>query len=165
VDEQKMRAMMPVGERAAQSGHSRANRSVTFARSRVGRVVEIRVWGVPNLVEIQALRASVDAAVYRAGDGAVICADYRRASPLSRAVANALARAMRTSIQAIARSAALLEPANAMFNLQVERVVRCAGSPVHRLFADPEELTRWLDGDLRPPEREALRAFLSEDSE
>jgi hypothetical protein len=63
----------------------------------------------------------------------------------------------------IARSAILVDPSNMMFNLQVERVVRCAGNPTRRVFADLEELQNWLDGDLTWPERQALRKFLSAD--
>jgi len=70
---------------------------------------------------------------------------------------------MRKANGSIARSAILVDPSNTMFNLQIERVVHCAGNPTRRLFADLEGLHNWLDGDLTEPEREALQAFLSAD--
>lgn len=70
-------------------------------------------------------------------------------------------RAMRRNNGSIGRSALLLDPANAMYNLQVERVVQCAGSPARRLFADIEELRDWVSDALAEPEREALRGLFS----
>jgi predicted oxidoreductase (fatty acid repression mutant protein) len=61
------------------------------------------------------------------------------------------------------RSAILLDPSNTMFNLQVERVVHCTGNDNRRLFKNADELHDWLDGGLTEAEREALRAFLSDD--
>jgi hypothetical protein len=132
-----------------------------FARARQGRLVEVRVGRLADLAEVDSLNASVFAAVHSAGPGAVICADYRLASPVSPHVAHAWSRAMRVANRAIGRSALLLDPSNTIFNLQVERIVRCAGNPARRLFADVAELQDWVDGDLTEPEREALLAFLN----
>ncbi len=136
-------------------------RAAVYAGVRVGRVVEIRVTRLADLADVESLNARVFDAMRRAGSGAVICGDYRRASPVSRQVANAWSRAMRSSNRGIVRSALLLDPTNAMFNLQLERVVRCAGNPTRRLFADMGELRDWLGGDLTQSERDALQAFLS----
>lgn len=100
----------------------------------------------------------------RAGPGAVICADYRNAAPLQYGIADAWSRAMRKANDSIARSAILIDPSNTMFNLQLERVVHCAGNPRRRLFTRREELCNWLDSDLAEPERQGLRAFLSTES-
>ncbi len=127
-----------------------------------GRVVEIRVARLLNPADVESLHSSVRAAIERAGIGATICADCRRTLPLSGPVATAWSRHMRSANRSIARSALLLDPSNTMFNLQLERIVRCAGNPTRRLFADVDELSDWLASELTEWERQALRAFLSE---
>jgi hypothetical protein len=47
-----------------------------------------------------------------------------------------------------------------MFNLQVVRVVQCAGNPSRRLFTDPRELLAWLHDYLSTEEREVLRCLI-----
>jgi hypothetical protein len=54
----------------------------------------------------------------------------------------------------------LLDPSNTMFNLQVERIVQCAGNAQRRLFNDPDELRGWLEGTLTETERAALGRLL-----
>ena len=132
----------------------------SFARVRVGRLVEVRVGRLARLSDVDSLNGSVWAAVGGVGAGAVICADYRKATPLTGEVASAWSHAMRRTNESIVRSALLLDPTNTMFNLQVERVVHCAANEHRRLFKDAKELQDWLEGILTQAEREALRAFL-----
>jgi hypothetical protein len=131
------------------------------ARVRAGRIVEVRARRLANRGDVELLDAQVFDAIRSAGPGAVICADYRFVSPLSREVASGLSRGMRVANGGIVRGALLLDPANTMFNLQVERVVRCAGNPARRLFARLEELREWVGGALTESERHALRELFS----
>jgi hypothetical protein len=140
---------------------ARERQAACFARVRVGRVVEVRVRRLADLADVESLNACIVAAIRLAGPGAVICADHRLASPLPSDVADASSHAMRKANSGIARSGLLLDPANTMFNLQVERIVRCAGSPARRLFTDSRELCDWVDDALTEPERVELRTFLS----
>ncbi|HLK35582.1 MAG TPA: hypothetical protein VKU41_02440, partial [Polyangiaceae bacterium] len=110
------------------------------ATSRVGRVIEIRVRRLASRLDVQKLRDALYVALGQAGRGAVICADLRGVGPLSREVSDAWSRAMRAANRDIARSCLLLDPSNVTFNLQIERIVRCAGNPERRLFADVDEL-------------------------
>jgi hypothetical protein len=55
----------------------------------------------------------------------------------------------------------LFDPSNTMYNLQLERVVHCAGNEDRRLFKDADELCDWLDGSLTEPEREAVQGWAS----
>jgi hypothetical protein len=128
---------------------------------RVGRLIEVRIGQLAALPDVESLNAAVRAAVGGAGQGAVICADYRRTKPFTGEVAGAWSQAMRRTNASIVRSAVLLTPSNSMFNLQVERVVHCAANEHRRLFKDADELRRWLDGVLAEEERAALREFLS----
>ena len=58
-----------------------------------------------------------------------------------------------------------LDPRNVMFNLQVARVVRCAGHDARRLFTDPLEMGDWLGDLLTDAERAALRGLLATQAE
>jgi hypothetical protein len=137
-------------------------RAASFVRVRAGRIVEVHVRPLADLSEVESLDAEVYAAVQRAGRGAVICADHRLASPLSREMADVWSRAMRGKNIRIARSGVLLDPTNTMYNLQVQRVVSCAGNPARRLFVDKEGLLDWVGEVLAEPERRALRDVFSE---
>jgi hypothetical protein len=135
------------------------SRTGSFARVRVGRIVEVRVGRLANLRDVEFLNAAVFAAVHRVGHGAVICSDHRAGTPLVGEVANVWSHAMRKANTAIARAALLLDPSNTMYNLQLERVVHCAGNEERRLFKGADELCEWLDGTLTEAEREALRTL------
>jgi hypothetical protein len=93
----------------------------------------------------------------------VIFADYRAAQPFSQAVADDWSRTMRSFNGSIARSAILLDPGNETFNLQFQRVVRCAGSAARRWFADAAELRSWLRDVLTDAELARVDDLLSRD--
>jgi hypothetical protein len=141
-----------IGNRPATSAFS--------ARVRVGRLVEMRVGRLVSLADIEALKASAAAAMRLAGPAFVVCADHRFASPMSSDLADPWSRAMRGVNRSLGRSAILVHPANTTFNLQIQRVVQCAGSDDRRVFTDRKELLEWLDGRLNDAERVALRVFL-----
>jgi len=134
-----------------------------FARVRTGRLVEVRIGRLPGLVDIESLNAAVFSAVRSVGPGAVVCADHRRAaSALSREQRDAWSRAMRGANRSVGRSAILLHPENTTFNLQLERIVQCAGHAGRRVLTDCSQLHDWLDGGLTEAERAGLRLFLSD---
>jgi hypothetical protein len=135
-------------------------RSGSFARVRVGRLVEVRLGRLASLADMESLNAAVLAAMRTAGPGVVVCSDQRAGSPLPSDVADPWARAMRAGNRNLGRSAILLNPANTTFNLQIQRVVQCAGSDARRVFTDRQELQEWLDGRLSDAERVAMRLFL-----
>lgn len=135
----------------------------SLARLRGTRLVEVDVRRLTDVADLESLRADVFAAIRRAGPAAVICADYRWAHPFSRDVAAVWSRAMRAANRGIVRSAGLLDPANAIVNLQIERVVRCAANPARRLFTQLESLRDWVGVVLSEPERQALAELFSRD--
>jgi hypothetical protein len=69
---------------------------------------------------------------------------------------------MREANRTIAGSAILLDPANVTFNLQVERIVRCAGNASRLIFSAPAELQSAMESKLATSELEALRRSLCE---
>lgn len=129
-----------------------------------GRVVEVNVRRLTDLEDIEWLNAEVSAALRRAGSGAVICADYRLACPVTHKVARVWARGMRKANPEIVRSGLLVDPGNTMFNLQIERIVRCAINPARRLFTSRGDMNDWIGGILSEPEREALGHLFSSDA-
>ena len=60
------------------------------------------------------------------------------------------------------RGGLLLDPSNAMYNLQIERVVRCAGNPGRRLFVDIDLLRDWIGGPVSESERKALDGLFAD---
>jgi hypothetical protein len=137
------------------------SRARSAARVLAGSIVEVRVRRLANVGDVAALHGQVVAALRRAGPRPVICADHRLASPLSRDVADAWSRVMRQNNAAGLREGLLLDPSNAMYNLQIERVVRCAGNPARRLFVDADLLRDWIGWRLSASERKALADLLS----
>ncbi|MDP9000103.1 MAG: hypothetical protein M3O46_08330 [Myxococcota bacterium] len=136
--------------------------AASFARVHVGRIVAVRIRRLADLGDVDAIHMDVLAAVQRAGPGAVICADQRLGSLLRRDVADAWSRAMRSTNSGISRSGVLIDPANTGFNLQAERVVHCAGNPNRRIFADAQELCKWVGDVLTEPERNALQDLFAD---
>jgi hypothetical protein len=133
----------------------------SFAAARAGRLVQIRVRRIADVAEVERLDDVVGCALRDAGPGASICADYRRALPLAPAVARAWSKVMRGTNGAVARSALLIDPHNMLFNLQIERIVRCSANPARRIFPDVAGLSDWMAGVLEEPERAAVGAFFS----
>ena len=136
--------------------------SSSFARLRAGRIVQLQVRRLADLDDVEALHAEVTAQIRSAGTEVVICSDCRFASPVSREVAHVWARSMRQNNGGVVRSGIILDPANTMFNLQLERVVRCSIHPQRRLFDDVTMVRDWLGVTLSEPEREALRQLLAD---
>jgi hypothetical protein len=128
----------------------------SFALIRGTRIVEVHVRRLADLEEVAALKVQVGAAIRRAGSGAVICADHRFGSPLSSEVADAWSCVMRKNDGHVVRRGLLLDPSNAMYNLQLERVVRCAGNDSRRFFTGIDELRDWVGEVLSASERGAL---------
>jgi hypothetical protein len=145
------------------SDHAPARTTPRFAQVRVGRLIEVRApRGLTSLADIDAFTAQVLAAMRQTGGRALLCADYRRSSPLMPEATGSWSHAMREGNEALIRSAVLVDPGNTMFNLQLDRVVRCAGHAGHRrIFADAGELRDWLGDVATEAERQAIDAFLA----
>jgi hypothetical protein len=145
----------PCGLRSAPRAHEPFD-----VRCTVGRLVELRLFELSLPDEVTALSVALGSAAAPLGSRAVVLADYRRAGPFPHGVGDAWSRAMRRSNQNVLRSAALLDPANETFNLQIARVIRCAGLPARRWFNEVDELRAWLADVLTEGERARLDAFL-----
>lgn len=138
-----------------------SRRASSFARVREGRIVEIRLRSLVDLDDLAAFCANTGSTIRNAGPQAVVCADHRCATPLPPEVADEWSRRIRQGNPAhTTTSAILLDPANALYNLQVERVMQCAGKQV-RLFPALDELTEWLGAILTDPEKATVRELFA----
>jgi hypothetical protein len=126
---------------SARNNHGKA--SGLSLRAGVGRLLELQLAAAPDPARLFGVTARMIGQV-PVLTSAVIFADYRVATPFSQAVADQWSRSMRAFNANLARSAILLDSSNETFNLQIERVVRCAGSAARRCFSDPAELRGWL---------------------
>jgi hypothetical protein len=119
---------------------------------KVGRLIEARLEWLNEPSEVLQVQEAMHQAFTQAGAGAIICADWRGVEVLSPAVGDALIEMLKRGNKRLERSAVLLTPANAIFNLQVERLLREAANPARRAFRAPELLVAWLGEVLRPDE-------------
>jgi hypothetical protein len=127
-----------------------------------GKLVQVRILRMASGADAERLNADTLRAMGPlSGPTRIVCTDCRTAAPLAPDAVDAWSRGMREVNARIERGAILIDPANAMFNLQAERAVRCAGKPERHLFTDLDRVIRWLDEALGEPERAELRRFLS----
>ncbi|GAC1353047.1 MAG: hypothetical protein NVSMB1_22220 [Polyangiales bacterium] len=129
---------------------------------KIGRLVEMRfnasIW---TQDDVRAFSEVLVPACGGAGPNFVICVDYRRARLFAPELVDKWAALMKLVHPRMDRAAVLLDPHNALFNLQLQRVVAEAGSTSRRAFFDAAELQAWLSGVLSFAERARLTLFLS----
>src|SRR5579862_3217090 len=152
----KVRCAMGEAARGMRMGEDEGDAAAAFQAVRAGRVIQIRVRRLADVTDVERLGDAVGAALRDAGPGASICADYRSTLPLSPAVAKTWAKVMRGTNGVLARSAVLIDPRNTLFNLQMERIVRCSANPARRIFQDVDRLGDWMAGVLEESEQAAV---------
>jgi hypothetical protein len=121
-------------------------------QQRVGRLIEVKLEYLSEVKDLVRIEEELGQAFTRAGAGAVICTDFRPIEVLSPEVGTALTEVFRRDNRRIERSAMLLSPANAIFSLQLERLLREAKNPARRAFRDAQPLLKWLAEILTPDE-------------
>ena len=131
--------------------------------NRVGRLIELRGSG-PMLAEDAESGARELVKVLLKIEGkAVGCVDLRRSGLLRPEGAARFIEIMKRDNPKIERNAFILLEAKATLSLQIERLIREAGSPSRRLFHSAVEAQRWLNESLHlAVERARLAAFLED---
>lgn len=130
---------------AAAAGADSLDATLSYVvQSSVGGLLELRAGRLECLDDLLAYHRAIDRAARHLQTRSVIFADYRRGSPFPQDVGDELCRCMRKHNARISASGILLDPMNHTFNLQLERVVRCAGNPARRIFHEAGELRDWL---------------------
>jgi hypothetical protein len=132
------------GEDAGQDGNLEDPGPAFTVRRRVGRLLEIRVLHLRHVDQLLRLSTTILNEARALPSRTIVFGDYRRTLPFSQDVADRWSRDMRGYNVGLALSAILLAPSNATFNLQIERVIRCAGNPWRRTFYDVRELRDWV---------------------
>lgn len=127
---------------------------------RVGRLIEARLEWLNDASEIVQVQEAMNLAYAQAGAGAAVCADWRAVEVFSPEVGDALLELMRRGNGRFERSAVLLASANAIINLQVERLLREAANPARRAFRSAETQLAWLGEVLRSDELAQAKQML-----
>jgi hypothetical protein len=125
-----------------------------------GRLLEVWVESPVALEELVPFRARLRAVLSAMPEQMIAAVDLRSARLFPPEVAEGFVSIMRGDNPRIERSAFLVSD-SALFSLQIERMIREAGSPVRRAFRDPPALSAWLGQLLSPAERTRLDAFLA----
>jgi hypothetical protein len=128
--------------------------------ARRGRVLLARWDSLPDVAAAQAYRQEIFAALTSDPSSVVICADWRGGSVLSPDAAEVLLGMLTARSAQIERSAILLAANKAVFDLQVERLVREANHASRRTFRDVEKQVTYLAEVLNASETELARSFL-----
>jgi hypothetical protein len=136
---------------------------LTIVRS-VGRFVEARFSGNPTEADVSQWRQEADmclrSCLAQTGKPAVCCTDLRASALFRPSVGDELIALMRSDTAAVSRNA-ILGLGGALFTLQLQRLLREAGSEQRRVFTDTGLLYAWLDETLTLAERSQLRHFVA----
>jgi hypothetical protein len=137
--------------------------STVFAVAcKVGRLVEARLYLPRTPQQIADFADALRRTFRSVGASCVICADWRSSNLLAPDVADRLVDLLRKGNPHFDRSGVLLPGENAVFTLQVERVIREAGNHSRRAFRHPLAMRAWLSEILAPAEIRRLDEFLLE---
>src|SRR4051794_6581527 len=118
----------------------------------VGRLIEVLVATPVALEEVEAFGKRLRVVVGPQAGKIIVCVDLRGARVFPPAVAEAFVGVMRGDNPRLERSAFLVSD-SALFSLQVERMIREAGSPLRRTFREPADLAAWVADALTDDER------------
>jgi hypothetical protein len=128
---------------------------------RDGRLVFARVHVLASVAEVQSYFGACAAEIRLAGRRPLLLADHRPAVVYSPAVTDALFEAFRTNNDLLERVAILVSPANAVLQMQLNRITRDAGGSKRRVFQDPGAALGFLADLLSEPEARAVTAFFA----
>jgi hypothetical protein len=126
---------------------------------RVGRLLEMRMESPLELEDVQRFKAVVSQRVLEATRPLLCCTDLRHARIFSPDAAAELTGMMKLDNPRVKRNAILVGE-SALFSMQIERMVREAGSQSRRTFRDQSEAQLWLREHLDAEERWRLAEFM-----
>ena len=133
--------------------------------NRVGRLIEAWITTPVSLDEANRqfleTRTCVNT-LAATGRKVVIICDFTQVQLFAPEVSDKLLQIMRGDTPHIDRVGFWINDAQPMFNLQLQRMIREAGSPARRTFPRRMAIESWLGERLSQPERERLHAFLDE---
>lgn len=151
------------GNRAARKYRLRVPGDARFqVETRVGKLVEARVFSLPDAAAADAYGEAVAEAARRLGGSPVLCADHRAVRVYPQSAADRLVELFKPNNKRFARLTLLIAPTNAVLLLQLERLIREAGSNQRRVFKEPDDALKHLGDVLDQAELARAKAFLAE---
>jgi hypothetical protein len=132
---------------------------VITTSNEAGRLATVRIASPVTLEEIGELGKELKRLIVVHGR-IVIAGDLLQCLVFPQDRYDAFVAMLKSDNPAIERSA-LLMASGATFALQLERMIKDAGSPRRRTFRDPRELCEWLAESLEPAERAVLDRFFA----
>jgi hypothetical protein len=129
--------------------------------STVGKLVEVRIQTPISTAEIVEMKAGVVASVQRLRGEFIGITDLRAATVFPMDLANQITNFMTAASPGLVRSGFIIGD-GAVFNMQLDRVLREAGRGRRRAFRARADLEQWLADALTPEEQRRVAAFLDE---
>ena len=127
----------------------------------VGRLVELRFASPITMRELDGFHPAVVRAIKPLSGHVIACTDLLGARVFDQTVTDRLVALLRQENPRVERNA-LIVGESAIFSMQIERIIREAGSPNRKAFRSDVDLNAWLGGVLNASERERLSTFVSE---
>jgi hypothetical protein len=132
-----------------------------FQVDRGGRLVFARVHGLPTVGEVRSYFGACAEQIQLAGRRPILLADHRPAVVYSPAVTDALCDAFRTNNELLDRVAILVSPANAVLQMQLNRITRDAGGSQRKVFQSSAAALGFLAQSLSEREAKAVLSFFA----
>jgi hypothetical protein len=127
---------------------------------RVGRLYEHRILELDSPDEIARLGARAREVMTSHPGNVVVCADFRFVKFVRHDLVEQFVKAISQVNPKVERSGVLITGEQAIFNLQIKRMVREMGHPGRQVFKDVAALRAWLGEKLIAEELARLDAFL-----
>ena len=134
--------------------------SCFLVEANVGRLICTRLTALQHVHQVAHVELAIVQALQQVASKVVICTDWRDLNVLGPEVADAVVNMLRVTNVRVERGAILLGPLNAVFSLQVERVLRDAKNPGRRSFRRRGDLLAWIAEVLNPAELSGAARFL-----
>jgi hypothetical protein len=129
---------------------------------RVGRLVEIRCIAPITAEDVATLIRDIQQFLDTRPERALSMVDLRQLGLVDPQLIDRVVAFMRAENPRVERSAFLMADSGALQTMQLERMLKQAGSPSRRLFKWARDAEAWLGELLSPAERARLHVFLSE---
>jgi hypothetical protein len=129
---------------------------------KVGRLVELRIKTPLTAEEYSRDRGRTGEIMMALKARPVLVVDLRKARVMPGQVSDLIVDSMRRGVGNLERGSILLPPDNAVFTLQIERMLREVKDPVNKAFREVTALEAWMNEVLSPLEQARLHQFLEE---
>jgi hypothetical protein len=124
------------------------------------RIVAIRIVSCDTVDEARSIAKDISAALTSNPGLSVATADFRSAGIFPPEVPPVLLALLKADNPKIERSAHILASGNAVFMMQIERLVREAANPARRTFREPLEAIAYLGEVISAEEAQWVRTWL-----